>query len=149
MQFGTALRAPAVTAWDRPPSVEKPNRPAFGSGGKPPKRSGGTALLVAILLSIWFHGSIFTGVVVWNWWHRPPVTVDDGPQVEMVDLSKNPALKLKLDEIRKIARLEEAHGLIPVPPPPSDAIAVLIPTSSPFTFASAPPEFPLLMGASV
>src|SRR3954469_9695524 len=104
MPFGTALRAPAVTAWDRSPSEEKPRTPPFGGGGKPPKRSGGTALLVAILLSMWLHGTIFTSVVAWNWWHRqtaPPA--DEGPQVEMVDLSKNPALKLKLDEIRKIA----------------------------------------------
>src|SRR3954471_18610315 len=115
MPFGTALRAPAYTAWDRSPSVEKPDRPAFGGGAKPPKRSGARALLAAVVLSFLFHGTIFGGVVAWNWWHRPVETPDAGPQVEMVDLSKDPALKLKLVEIRRIVKLEEAHGLIPVP----------------------------------
>ena len=121
MPFGAALRSPAVTAWDRSPSAEKPNRPAFGGGNKPPRRSGGTALIVAILLSMWFHATIFTGVVAWNWMHREPVPAKSGPEVEMVDLSKNPALRLKLDEIRKIVKLEEARGIVPAPPPPTDS----------------------------
>lgn len=120
MSFQTALRAPASTAWDRPPTADKPQRPAFGGNDRPPRRSGGVAVLVAILLSMWLHATIFTSVVVWNWMHKVPPHEAPGPEIEMVDLAQNPALKLKLDQIRKIARIEEARGFAPVPTPPPD-----------------------------
>src|SRR4051812_41225979 len=100
MPFEPAMRAPVISAWDRSPVAAKPPaRPAFGGDKKPPKRSSAKALLLAILFSMVLHGSIFGGVVVWNRLHRPDPADEAGPEIEMVDLSKDPRLKLRLDEI--------------------------------------------------
>src|SRR5204862_3656666 len=83
--------------------------PSFGSGLETARtRSNGlTLLLIAIGASGWFHAMLFGGILVYSWMHKNDEPEKRLAPVEIVDLTKMPSLKVKLDEIRKIAALNE------------------------------------------
>ena len=109
MSHPPAWRAPeAKSAWDRPVGEPKVHRPSFSEDvPERPKRSIWNALVIALLCSAVIHLTVVGGVAIWNYYHQPPPRPDD-PSVEVVDVSKDPALKAKLEQIRNLVKLDEA-----------------------------------------
>lgn len=114
-----------------------PRRPAFGDG-RPPRRRSFKALVLAIAASAWVHATILGTAAAWAWMHRPPPAREKPSDVEMIDLNTMPALRAKVEEIRKIARIDEAKARPVVPPTPKSPDGQIVQLPKPATEEKAP-----------